>query len=187
VQILDTSLSQDEERRHYSVTEWTPFDYRLKYLSPKYPSVWVALFELNVSWGIRKIYPGHGQNSDEIRGIDDVEQKGEGKREINPELEITTSIPHKSVSEDPSDAFDQFFVLVCGVDDRGSPSWDKFSLPSLPVDSSLLNLDDFAVYIDRPDAGKQVDAGRTAGLAAVREGSVLGFQVRTVPSAETLG
>jgi hypothetical protein len=106
VQISNTSLSQDEERKHHSVTEWSPFDYRLTYFSPKYPSVWVALFELNVSWGIRKIYPGYGQNSDEIRGIDDVEHNGEGKREIGLELEITTSIPQKSVSEDPSDAFD---------------------------------------------------------------------------------
>ncbi|KAH8746047.1 hypothetical protein F5882DRAFT_387443 [Hyaloscypha sp. PMI_1271] len=153
VQMSNTSLSQNKERKHYSVTEWTPFDYRFD----------VALFELNASWGIRQIYPGYGQNAHEIRGIDDVEHNGEGKREIILELEITTSIPQKSVGEGPPDAFDQFFVFVCGVDDRGSPLWDKFPLPSLPVDSPLLNLDDFAVYTDRPDAGKQVDAERIAG------------------------
>lgn len=136
--------------------------------------------------GTRKIYPGYGQNADEIRGIGDVEHNGEDKREIGLELEIKSSIPKKSVCEDPSDAFDQFFVFVCGVDDRGSPSWDEISLPSLPIDGSLLNLDDFAVYIDGLDAGKQLDSKGIVGRPAVREWSVLGFHVRTVLGAETL-
>jgi hypothetical protein len=173
-----------DDKGLYETTAGVYFNYKLKYFSPSYQSVWVAMFELNASWGIQKVLPGYGENADEARGSRFVEHEGTERREISFRVRIKTNVPPQCTAQDPPDAVDQFLVFVCGADGHGAPSWDEISLPPLPHDSALLDVDSFAAYIDGSVGGARAEVERITGPPELKDWNVLGFQVRTLPALD---
>lgn len=103
--------------------------------------LWMAMFGLSPSWAIRKMYPGKGQNAEEI-------WPAECEPDPNPlALDIKLTIPPKSVNTDSDDIVDKIIIFVAsGSDSHGepipAPCWDELALPPLPNDSSTLPLDE---------------------------------------------
>jgi hypothetical protein len=194
----EEKLRQDLSGK-YIAREKTGFDFELTYFGPPDSSVWMALFELNASWGIRKLYPGYGRNAEEVTSSEnvdeDVERGGTILRKFSLKLDVNTYIPQKCVSEDRPDTIDQFLVFVCAVDDKSPPSWDEISLPPLPVASEMLNTGDFGAYrydpttdeleTDKGGSGKRPGKAKKKAKEKpfLRPWNILGFQVQTFPAA----
>ncbi|KAK4235079.1 hypothetical protein C8A03DRAFT_37086 [Achaetomium macrosporum] len=141
----------------YQVTEDHAFDLHVAYSAPRGQNVWMALFTLNGSWGIQKVYPMRGENaaamqsnSDEDKDEDEGgDEDGNDYCEFTEKVEITTGIPPKCVEEDPAEMEDRFLVFVCRGIGLSAPSWEDICLPSLPPDSSLLRPDDDLIVLPR--------------------------------------
>jgi hypothetical protein len=110
----------------YEVTEGEELGLRLKYGGPA-EFVWVAIFELNPSWGIVRKFASKL-----------VKETLEPERFSQPHG-FRTRIPTKSSTSDSNDTSDTFMVFI--VEGEDEISWDDIMLDNLPADADLLRKD----------------------------------------------
>jgi len=102
----------------FEVTEGEELGLRLEYRGPA-PFVWVAIFELNASWGIsQKLATKLMQGN--------LDPPGYAKP-----YGFSTEIPKKSSIRDESDTSDTFIAFV--IEGEDEKSWDEIVLNELPV------------------------------------------------------
>lgn len=180
---LDNVVPGDNGR--YRVHENDFIIYTFSYHGP-FDALWMAIFLLSSSWGIRKVYPGKGQNAEEIwstePGLDPLV------------LRIKLNIPPKCADSDPDDTVDKIVVFAASKsDDRGvaitAPCWDELALPPLPVDSSVLPLDDkvdaWCVDEDSSRGDSQMQATKVSGPRRIFWYST-SFDIHTFPERSNM-
>ncbi|KAM0688739.1 hypothetical protein Q7P36_010814 [Cladosporium allicinum] len=108
----------------FEVVAGESLGFRLEYKGPA-SQVWVAIFELNPSWGIVRRYA----------------KKLERDRLEPPLFPIPfqTEIPPKSTANDSDDTNDTFMAFIAEGEDE--QSWDEIALDALPIDGQNLRID----------------------------------------------
>ncbi|KAF7554808.1 hypothetical protein G7Z17_g2648 [Cylindrodendrum hubeiense] len=98
-------VDQDEVGR-YKTKEGKAIWYTLGYHGC-IDTLWLAVFELNASWGVEKRYPDYGKQAEDIRSLHDGSAQTLDTERGHEHLEIITAVPPKFTVSDPSDTVDK--------------------------------------------------------------------------------